>query len=169
MSRDYAAEIQKLIQDKFKDNPDELKTETVKLERIKKTEQSKELTELLIAEMSKKSKGDIKIIKDLIKNGADITAKTEVCGSSVLHYASYFGDTEIIEECFEFDIFVDVVNKNKFTPLHWAIIGNSIESVKILLEKGASITRECKENTDALVLAKNLNRTEIIELLNGNS
>jgi ankyrin repeat protein len=72
--------------------------------------------------------------------------------------------------------FHTVINRHdlKGTPLHFAIIHNSINCVKILLEHGADVNkcvRQCERgeqdipHANALFLAKKLGYEEICELL----
>ena len=117
--RNYMAEIQALIDQKWKENPEEMKKVMAEIE-AKEKEKAKaktpkqvsfdpQLTQELIEELNK---GIINIskIQDLVQRGADVKAKK---------------------------------NDGK-TPLHEASRNNAIEAAKLLIERGADV--EAKDN-----------------------
>ena len=148
MAQGYLAQVQALIDQKMKENPEEMKRKLKEIEEAKK--KAKEapksppkpsidprLTQELIEELGKGLDLDFQKVKVLIKRGADIKAKNKY-DYTVLHIASYFGDIELAKECLQAGI--DVNAKNKFgitAPLFWAAYEDDIEMQDLLKQHGA--------------------------------
>jgi len=148
MAEGYLAQVQALIAQRMKENPEEMKRKLKEIEEAKKEAKAPkeptappkpqidpQLTQELIEELNKKGSGfDIQKVKDLIKRGADIKAKNEV-EATVLHWAFWFGDVELAKECLQAGIDVKVKDKWGRTPLYFA---NSEEMRALLREHGAT-------------------------------
>ena len=56
-----------------------------------------------------------------------------------LHLASYFGLTEIVQSLLEDDNKINELDGMGGTAVHWAILGNQNDSLRLLLERGANV------------------------------
>jgi ankyrin repeat protein len=165
MAQGYLAQVQALIAQRMKENPEEMKRKLKEIEEAKnkakeapksppKPSIDPQLTQKLIEELNKRSKLDIQKVKDLIKRGADIKPKSKY-ETTVLHWASYFGDIELSEECLQAGIDVNVKdNIYGETPLHWALLRNNIEIAKLLIDSGAKVNAKNNEGFTSLYLAE---------------
>ena len=166
MSKNYKDIIQNLIDEKFKNSPEDLKKAIKEIEEEKKAPNaSKEpmtplnppidpqLTQELIEELNKWAGLNIQVVKDLIKRGADIKAKNGD-GVTILHHASWLGDIEITKECLESGISANIQDVSGESPLHWAVDGNKIDTAKILIEQGANVNAKRNDNRTVLFYAK---------------
>jgi len=166
MAEGYLAQVQALIDQKMKENPEEMKRRLKEIEEAKKAPKAPkeptappkplidpQLTQELIEELNKGSGADMQVVKDLIKRGADIKAKDK-WEDTVLHQASYFGELELAKECLQAGIDVNAKNKWGATPLHYAVDGNKIEIAKFLITSGADVGAKDKWDTTPLVLVK---------------
>ena len=162
MAQGYLAQVQALIAERMKENPEEMKRKLKEIEEAKN--KAKEApksppkpliisnSHKLIEELNKESTLRIQVVKDLIKRGADIKAKDKY-ETTVLHWASYFGDIELAKECLQAGIDVNTKNKSGITPLHWAV-WRDIELVKLLIDSGAKVNSKDKWGRTPLDRAK---------------
>jgi len=84
--------------------------------------------------------------------------------------AAKYGSVKIVNYFINEGIDINTKDDNqKKTALMWAVIFNRIETVKLLIEKGAKIDEKDinrgEENNTALMLAIHYNRTEVVKLL----
>ena len=174
MTGGYLAQVQKLIDEKFKDNPDGLKQKLKEIEKAKKKVKEAQksppkpifdpqLTQELIEEMDKDcwSDMDIQKIKDLIKRGADIKAKTGY-KFTVLHIASYFGDIELAKECLQAGIDIDSKDDDGRLPLHLA---GSVTIAKLLISAGTDVNVKNKHGKSPLYYAVDRKNIALAEYL----
>ena len=150
MAQGYLAQVQALIDQKMKENPEDMKRKLKEIEEAKKRAKEApkappkppidpKLTQELIEEMNKGGILDIQVVKDLIKRGADIKAKN-VEDATVLHQASWFGDMELAKECLQAGIDVNAKDNDGDAPLFWAVRwGNNIALVELLISLGADV------------------------------
>ncbi len=153
MEQGYLAQVQALIDQKWKENPEEMKRvmgeieakekakkEKAKVETPKRVSFDPELTQELIKELNKEKWNDIDAFKiqDLLERGADVNAKDNI-GSSTLHWASSMNELEIAKLLI--DRGADVKAKDDWgkTPLHRASWNNHIEIAELLLNRGANL------------------------------
>jgi len=166
MAQGYLAQVQALIDQRMKENPEEMKRKLKEIERAKKAPKTlkeptappkplfdPQLTQELIEELNKWAGLNIQVVKDLIKRGADIKAKNGD-GVTILHHASWLGDIEITKECLESGISVNIQDVSGESPLHWAVDGNKIDTAKILIEQGANVNAKRNDNRTVLFYAK---------------
>lgn len=85
-------------------------------------------------------KGDAAMVKLLVKNGADANARTRY-NETPMHRAACGGHDEALAALIVAKGDVDAQNDMKQTPLHWAISANKADTVKLLLQWDADITR----------------------------
>ena len=151
MAQGYLAQVQSLIDQKWKENPEEMKRRLKEIEEAKKAPKAPkepttppkplidpQLTQELIEELAIRTWEGISFekVKYLIERGADIKAERED-GFSALYVASYFGDIELVKECLQAGM--DVSGNKDITPLHWAYANGHTETAKLLIEAGATI------------------------------
>jgi ankyrin repeat protein len=87
------------------------------------------------AQHSAAAGGHLEISKLLIEKGADVN--TEQLSDSVLHWAAIKGHADVATLLIEHGAVVDKRNLTGAMPLHLAISYSHIETVKVLLDKGA--------------------------------
>ncbi|MGL9761743.1 MAG: ankyrin repeat domain-containing protein [Wolbachia sp.] len=106
------------------------------------------------------------IVKFLFDKNANIKAK-DVYGNTPLHVAAqYDSKLEIVEFLLDKNASsINDVNNNGSTPLHIAIQGNKPSTVKLLLNRGASIKVKDKRNRTPLGLADQEGYTNIVEMI----
>jgi ankyrin repeat protein len=149
--RNYMAEVQSLIDLKWKENPEEMKRvmaeikakekkeKNAKVETPKRVSFDPQLTQELIEELNKSwDDVDITKVQDLIKRGADVNAKRND-GGTPLHWASFWNEIETAKFLLYRGANVNAKDKDRWTPLHWASRDNRIEIAKLLLERGADV------------------------------
>ncbi|MFP3032786.1 MAG: ankyrin repeat domain-containing protein, partial [Wolbachia sp.] len=110
--------------------------------------------------------GHVKVVEYLIQEGASLKAKNKD-GEAPLHVAvQHDGTLEVIEFILSRDLsgINNVTNEGR-TSLHLAIQGNKLNTVELLLRKGASIAVKDKNGKTPLDLAKQEDYTNIIEMI----
>ncbi len=70
---------------------------------------------------------------------ADIDAEDELCGSTALTYAAWFGKEEIVRLLLDHGADVDLRERSGRTALHWAAWSGYPDMVADLVERGATI------------------------------
>lgn len=78
---------------------------------------------------------EIKIVKILLENGADINLQDYEHEYNILHYAINLGSKELVKICLNYNI--DINRQDIFgnTPIHYAVIEGNNEIFNILLEQ----------------------------------
>jgi ankyrin repeat protein len=179
MEQGYLAQVQALIDQKWKENPEEMKRVMEEIEEKEKAKKEKpkvetpkrvsfdpQLTQELIKELYKPfDRVDISKIQDLIERGADVNAKKNDEWTPLL-LASSWSCIELAK--FVLDAGADMEAKNKYgvTPLHMASGGNCIELVKLLIERGADVRAKDRDGQTPLHSTSHWdNHIEIAEIL----
>ena len=90
--------------------------------------------------------------------------KTDIKGSTPLHWASYSSAFEMALYLLTYGANINSQDKSGNTPLHLATLKNCHKIVQRLLQKGAVITIRNKENDTPIDIALKSNSTNIIEL-----
>jgi len=178
--RNYMAEVQALIDQKWKENPEEMKrvmeeikakekkeknakVETPKVKPSKQVSFDPQLTQELIKELYKPfDRVDISKVQDLIERGADVEAKTND-GHTPLHWASRNNRIEIAKLLL--DRGADVKAKDDWgkTPLHRASWNNHIEIAELLLNRGANLEAKDNDGWTPLDLAQSDEMEELLQ------
>jgi len=117
-------------------------------------------TPLFIAVLKK----NLKIVKFLVENGADINKKT-VSGNTILMVAIAFRDLEIVKFLLEKGADISEKSNNRNTPLHLAAKWGNFGIVKFLVEKGADINVVNKAGNTPLHIAAKWGNIEIVQFL----
>ncbi len=117
----------------------------------------------------------LKIIKLLIKNGADVNAKNRSLnpfikedehGETPLHVAVRAGDLEVVQYLVEAGAKVEETNSSGFTALHFATFFEYTDIVKYLIKSGAKIdAKEGIRGSTVFLLAAEANYFTIIKFL----
>jgi ankyrin repeat protein len=96
------------------------------------------------------SYGDIKLMECLISNGADIDA-CNMYGENALHLAVKSGVYDKVEYLLAHGINMNAVEMSNFnTPLHFAVLSQKTELIKLLCDYGADLS--VKNSDDMTVL-----------------
>jgi ankyrin repeat protein len=152
MEQGYLAQVQALIDQKWKENPEEMKRVMAEIEAKEKAKKEKpkvetpkqvsfdpQLTQELIEELNKSwDDVDITKVQDLIERGADLKAKNED-GQTPLHVASYRNHIETAKFLIELGADLEAEDDTGWTPLHWASDWNNIELAQLLIDAGADV------------------------------
>jgi ankyrin repeat protein len=166
--RNYMAEVQALIDLKWKENPEEMKRVMAEIEAKEKAKKEKpkvethkrvsfdpKLSQELIKEMNQSANDiDMSRIQILIEMGADVNAKDKnKWGHTPLHIASRDNHIEIAKLLIERGADVKAKDNDGWTPLHWASLHNRIETAKLLIELGADLDAENNDGETPFDLA----------------
>jgi ankyrin repeat protein len=83
--------------------------------------------------------GDLASVRNLLRNGADVNAKDELCGMMTLHWACVHDNVEMVKELVSAGADIDAKDKDGVTPLHLASSGGYLECVHEMVSAGADI------------------------------
>ncbi len=110
--------------------------------------------------------GKTAILKLLLESGADVSVLDPGMKATALHAAAYAGRTESAELLIEYNIDINKQGPyNGYTALHDAIWQNNIETAKVIINAGADLNIKSNNGQTPLEMAKNLNRSEIVKLI----
>jgi ankyrin repeat protein len=86
--------------------------------------------------------------------------------STTIHEAISKGDLELVRHLIEKDSsLVNITDNNEMTPLHFAVIAESIETVSYLIDKGANINAVNNIKETPLHIAAKKGKSKITEIL----
>ncbi|CAK4708552.1 unnamed protein product [Aphanomyces euteiches] len=109
----------------------------------------------------------IEIVAKLISCGANVTIR-DAFGMTALHHAVYCGAKLEVVQCLV-DAKSDVNNATddemKNTILHDAITGTTVQVAEYLINQGAAVNALNSENKTPAMLAKQVDRDDMIEML----
>ena len=113
--------------------------------------------------------GHLKVVKELIKNGANVDAQNKY-GGTALHTAAWNGHLEVVQELVRrHPDLVHTRDKRNMTPLHSASCGHTVihvEMAKELLRHGADVTAVNVDNQTPLDIARMRNAgTGLVRIL----
>lgn len=110
--------------------------------------------------------GDLEKVSELLALGADLfTTVGDSDKRNLLHHASQYGHSEIIEFLIQKGIEVNSLDKRGRTSLYLACYDYKIESVKILISNGAEINLSGDYNPLDMASSNSYYGTEIVEFL----
>ena len=109
--------------------------------------------------------GNIDWVIKHLEAGADVNAKNERDGRTLLHYAARNGDKEIAEILIAEGADVNAKNDNGQTSLHFAAIGGYMEIAKLLINNGADVNAKDRYGKTPLDWATKNKHPEIADLL----
>eukprot|EP01117_Protostelium_nocturnum_P015458 TRINITY_DN6000_c0_g1_i1.p1 TRINITY_DN6000_c0_g1~~TRINITY_DN6000_c0_g1_i1.p1 ORF type:complete len:157 (-),score=38.14 TRINITY_DN6000_c0_g1_i1:138-569(-) len=93
--------------------------------------------------------GDLSALKsEYEKNNGQDLDKLDDDSWSPLHYSSWYGHSEVVDQLLKWKSDPNVKNGNGSTPLHFAAGCGKVEVVKILLKNGAEKNVKDKEKMD---------------------
>ena len=124
-------------------------------------------TEISVALSNAVSSGNLKIMKLLIANGADVNA-VDKDGKTALMMASEFGYIEVAESLIEGGADVNAVKESGSTALIHASHNGHTEIGKLLIANGADVNAVKESGSTALIHASYNGHTEIGKLLIAN-
>jgi len=114
--------------------------------------------------ISAAEEGDIKTVKMLLENGADIEAKNNEDYTALI-YAARDGHTDMVKLLVTKGADIEAKNDRGVTPLFVAAINGQLDSVKILIEAGANIHVKNRAGKTAQMRAEEQGHTEVVEYL----
>ncbi len=123
--------------------------------------QQEELNDKLIAAAKN---GDIKNVRELLANGADVDAKDKD-GETALHWAACSGKVDIATFLIEKGADVDAKSNYGKTALHWAAFFGHVDFAKVLIENRADVNAKDKNNEIAVEVAIRRGYHQIAELI----
>ena len=110
----------------------------------------------------------LELLDYLIREGAD-PLEEDKRGSNGLHYAARARKSDVIERMLECALNINTIDRNGWSSLHWAVAstGDSVEVVKLLLDRGCDKSMKDKQGRTALDLAKTFKKKEETIILGG--
>ena len=174
--RDFLAEIEALIAEKYKDNPEELKkikrqTKKVSVKKVlskatKSKEEIEEATKKLFEAIATENP-DFVLVEQLISEyGADVNMTNSERGdANALFVASASNNTEMIKFLIGHGATINFQNKFGVTALQTAVVNENVEAVRTLLEMGATPDLTNHAGYTALLLASEGDEIEIVKML----
>jgi hypothetical protein len=108
--------------------------------------------------------GHMKIVKMLHDNGADIDKQNDN-GNTALSLSCDFGQIRSVKLLMDYGANPNTSSIYGLTPLMAAITRYQQDVAKFLIKNGVDINARCNDGKTALAYAKELQQTEIIELL----
>ncbi len=110
----------------------------------------------------------IKVMRFLLKNGADVNGKNAL-GDGPLHIAALKGRDRMISYLVKKDANFDLRNNLGWTPLHKALASGKIKSARLLMQNGAHVDLPNNAGATPLHFALGYNLPDIAEEMIANS
>jgi ankyrin repeat protein len=107
------------------------------------------------------------LVRALLKDDASLAHAYSSDGFTALHFAAYFGATDVIEALLEAGANIEARTKNFLDnmPLHAAAAGGRNEAAKVLLRHGADPNARQHGKHTPLMTASFVNNRELAEML----
>lgn len=109
-------------------------------------------------------KGEMDIVKSLLKTGALVDAKS-LGGSTALWTAAQQGHLQIVKILLSAGANMDAQDKFGGTPLQWAAYNGHESIVAVLIEKGADVNLKRNSGDTALIMARDRGHKKVVEML----
>lgn len=106
---------------------------------------------------------NLKIVKYLCENGANINLKDNVNNTALLH--AIYVDSEIALYLIEKGADLTIKNKLNETPMHFAAMSGDLFICKILIDRGLDINVTNKNNHTPIMLAAGNKHIKLVRLL----
>ncbi len=111
-------------------------------------------------------KGDVEAVKSALDNGIDVNlSESGDFGSSLLHIAIRYGQTEVFNLLLESGADINFVDKVGWTPLMESVVDDKPELGKILVDKGANINFVNQRGATAGALARKFGRQAFLSFI----
>ena len=91
-------------------------------------------------------------LKSIVNDGVDLNSFSSH-GVNFISHIAYFRDSDTLRNWIELGATVDRLNENGSTLLFWAISGNRVGNVDVLLKHGANVNLRNKTGLTPLILA----------------
>lgn len=101
------------------------------------------------------------VLTNLQRGNTEADVQAEIC----LSFHERSGQGEITDEQARQQPFIDVIDENDFTALHWACFYGQLCSVKILVKCGANVSKQAPDMVTPLLMAAAGGHHEIVRLL----
>lgn len=108
--------------------------------------------------------GEIETVKDLLRRGAALDARSEK-GKSALHYAAANGHVEVVKLLVENGAELDARDLEWHTPLMLAAIYGCNHTVQALVQAGADAALKTRAGNTAMIYAENNNHPLALAIL----
>lgn len=105
------------------------------------------------------------IADHLVSRGASINIRAVHDGSTPLYWASYYGNSEVVQTLISKGAALNLQDDNGVTPLSQAVSSSNIEVVKILLNNYADVNIADKEGNTPLHIAINKNLKQVARFI----
>ena len=106
--------------------------------------------------------GDAKSVATELKKNADNADDKDACDRSVMHLAAYLGNAEIIELLSKKLVPTDVLDADRRTPLHYAVLWGTTGNAISLIENGASLESTDKQEASPLWYSKDREMAKVL-------
>ncbi|KAK5989337.1 Erythrocyte ankyrin [Cladobotryum mycophilum] len=111
--------------------------------------------------------GHLEVVRLLIENGADLRYSER--GTPPIITAAWFGQVEVIRLLLDYGAQIDISMTNEegeeYTVMNAAIMGNCIDIVKLLLERGVQPSTRIGADWTPMTMACHFGKLQIIDIL----
>ena len=102
--------------------------------------------------------GRLDVVKRLLEEGADVTR-----AEGALHRAAMRGSTDVVSLLIERGMNVNAdTGSGNTTPLHGAVLGQSLETARLLLDAGADVDAKSEHDSTPLMIALPNSRRDVL-------
>jgi hypothetical protein len=108
--------------------------------------------------------GDTARVKELLRKGANVNARTEN-GITPLHWAAFWGHVDFVRLLLDHGADVNARGYNGWTPLHFAALQGRAGVARLLLERGADPSIRDDDGRTPLDIAREEGREEVVRVI----
>jgi ankyrin repeat protein len=112
--------------------------------------------------------GNLDCAKCLLKEGADIAARTSDTKRQPLHAAAENGSAEVVRLLLENKAEINATDGRTRTPLHWAVCSSKEEAATELLKAKADVNAKSSAGYTPLAMAQDWSTYQMVELIKAN-